>query len=137
LDDKNAKILAEELVLLRGKEITQWTSANKARLNNSFSIEELRKTEPEVVAKYEKIQKLAYDYTDRIRNNRADIDDILLAFEEMKWRKAAKNTPVWEQIKQVVWDVTKRANTLKQLWDYIFSWAKAISQTFKNALADW
>lgn len=137
LDDKNLKQLTEQLVLLRGKEITEWTSANKAWLNNFFDIEELRKTDPELVAKYEKIQQEAYNYTDRIRNQKADLDDILLAFEEMKWRKAANETDTLTKIKTVSEDIIKKSQTIKELWDFIFSGAKAISQTFKNALWDW
>ena len=135
LDDKNLNLLTEELVLLRWQELIEWSSANKALLENFFDLEELRKTAPELVEKYEKIQKQAYDYADRIRNNLWDLNDYMLSYEVMKW-SAGKDKNVLEKVAEVAQENIKRWETIKQLGDYIFSGAKSISQTFKNALAD-
>lgn len=136
LDDKNLWLLTQQLVLLRWMEITDWTKANKAWLSNSFDLDELRKIDPDLAAKYEKIQKNAVDYTNRIQNNIATLQDRVLTFEDLKGRKAAEVTDVLTQSREVAESILKRSNTIKWLSDFIFSWAKAISDTFRKALAD-
>ena len=137
LTDDNLNLLTEELVLLRWREITQWSTANKKWLENSFNLDELRKTEPDLVAKYEKIQQAAYDYADRIQTNKGNIDDLMLTIQDIKSRWQLDLLNSLEKLEEAAAETIKRSKTIKALWDYIFSWAKSVWQTFAKALADW
>ena len=137
LTDDNLWMLTQQLVLLRGMEITEWSKANKAWLKNQFNLDELRKADPDVVAKYEKLQQSTNEYIQRMQWNIWKLDDIILSYELEKWTKAANNTDLWTILKEKWEKDIKMATTVRQLSDYIFAWAKSISATIRNALSDW
>ena len=54
---ENANLMAEELVLLRWKEISEWTKAYKQAQKKFFNLNELKEVDPDLVAKIQKLQK--------------------------------------------------------------------------------
>lgn len=134
---ENANLMAEELVLLRWKEISEWTKAYKQAQKKFFNLEELKEIDPDLVAKIQKLQKMAWDYADRMAKQQGNIEDILLTAEDMKGRRALSKMTELEKIDMAATKIMKEGKVMRELWEYIFSWAKSIWHTFREMLDDW
>ena len=133
--NENANVMAEKLVLLRWKEITEWTKANKKITNKFWNLDELKNISPDIVAKYEKLQELASEYADRISRGDWNFDDVMLTAEDYLWRNM-KNLNDLEIIDEVLTKIMWKSRTLRNLWDYIMDWAKSVWYTFREMLQD-
>ena len=136
-DAKNLNLLVESYVLTRGKEITEWTKAKKIFDTTKIDLEELRKTEPELVDKILQIQNWAVAYTERMAAFAGKLDDLLLTAEDLKWRKAYKQANTVENVMDAAQETIRKSKVLKETADYLLAWAKSTSITFKEALNRW
>ena len=134
---ENANLMSEELVLLRWKEITAWTKANKKAQEKFFNLDELKEVDPDLVAKIQKLQKMAWDYAERMAKRQGNLEDLLLTAEDMKGRRQLHKMTELEKIDMAAQKIMKEWKVMRELWDYIFSWAKSIWHTFREMLEDW